>query len=409
MKQIYKLTYLEKNYGTNILPLSIVENEDLPGTNPMEVLGFYKKETSLLRIKESLFKTVEHYNLFSSRLIMIDHNKFALQYCTNGFEYNALPFINTTFDNINIDDIKKMIVNVKTLPGEPLFAVTIIPIKDGVFGGISCSHAIADGFSLLLFLFSWGCIKDGNSFPFPSTQRLFKGNPISFDKIDKVFIPPLSELSNEIQNRVKYVNNIKLYSKKEYFSDEFLNEIKNKAKLENAKNIISDNQIIISFLLKKYHDHIMPDTDRIRLRNPINIRDVHPDIDSSYIGNAYFDSITEFTKDEINKMSIYEIAYRLKESIINTRNENFIKEISYLSKYGIEFKTDIFKTYPTYNIDTDIVSSNLTHVGDLESLGLGSDIGSILYMSSPAQTGFSMLKEKGGRIFAQITSRYPFM
>ena len=64
---------------------------------------------------------------------------------------NLLPPINATFDNINIDDIKKMIVHVKTLPGEPLFAVTGIPIKDGIFGGISCSHAVGDGISLTSF------------------------------------------------------------------------------------------------------------------------------------------------------------------------------------------------------------------------------------------------------------------
>jgi hypothetical protein len=128
-----------------------------------------------------------------------------------------------------------------------------------------------------------------------------------------------------------------------------------------------------------------------------------------YIGNAYFDNIAEFTKDDIDKMSLYQIAYRLKESMINTRNENFIKEISYLSKYGIEFKTDVYKYYRSDNIDTDIVSSNLTHINDLESLGMGSNILSILYMSSPAQTGFTMLKEKSGRIFAQITSLYPLM
>ena len=404
-----KIKYLEENLGKNILPLPVFE-ESLPGTNPNEVLLFYKKRTPVLKLKESFFKAAEYYNLFSSRLIMIDHDKFALQYCTDGIEYNLLPPINTTSDNINIDDIKKMMVHVKTLPGEPLLALTGIPIKDGVLGAISCSHVIADGISLILFLYVWGCIIEGKDFPLPSPQRLFKGDPISSDKIDKALIPPLSELSNAIQNRVKLDSNVKTYAKREYFTDEFLNDIKHKAKSENEKYIISNNQIINSFLLKKYHDRILPDTDRIRLRVPINLRDIHPDIDSLYIGNAFFISFTEFTKDEINKMSIPQIAYRLKESIKKARNENYIKELAYLSKHGVEFKPDIFKNYPPYNVDTDILSTNLTHLNDLESLGLGSDIGSILYVSSGSvQANFTMLKEKSGRTFAQITGRYPFI
>jgi len=66
----------------------------------------------------------------------------------------------------------------------------------------------------------------------------------------------------------------------------FFNEIKNRAKAENEQ-WISDNQIINAFLLKKYHDQVLPDTHRIVLRNPIDLREVHPDIDPMYIGNAF--------------------------------------------------------------------------------------------------------------------------
>lgn len=403
------IAYLEENYGKNILPLSNFDNNYFPGTNPLEILLFYKKGTSLEKLEECFFKTVAHYNLFSSRLIMIDDKKFALQYCTDGIVKSILPPVDETFDNINTDDIQKMMVHVKTLPGEPLLAITGMPIKDGYLGGVSCSHAISDGIGLMLFLYAWNCMIEGNEFLIPSPQRLFKGSPVSFDKIDKVFTPPLSELSKGIQNQFNNVNPIKTYTTKEYFTDEFLNDIKNKAKSENAKYMISNHQIMTSFLLKKYHDQILPNTDRIVLRSPISFRDIHPDIDSLYLGSANFNSFTEFTKEEIERMSIPQIAYCLKESMINMRSEKYAREISSLSEYGLDINIDVInKTHPPYNIETNIVSSNLTHLNDLESLFLGPNIGSILYIGLVVQTGFTMLKEKSGRIFAQITSRYPF-
>jgi len=403
-----QMLYLKENLGKTILPLSIFENEIRPGTKPMEIVLFYKKRTSLLKIKESLFRAIEYYNLFSSRLIMMDDNKFALQHCIDGVEYNILPSMNTPLDHIAVDEMKKKMAHVRTLPGEPLFAVTGMPIKDGLLGGISCSEAIADVFSCILFLYTWKCIIEDKSFPLPSTQRLFKGKPVASDAIDKIFTPPLSALSEKIQSRVR-ASEIKLYSKREYFSDEFFDEHKNKAKLENEKYIISSNQIMTAFLLKKYHDQLLPDTDRIVLRSPVNLRDVHPDIDSMYIGNVFFDNFTEFTKDEINKKSIYEIAYCLKKSVINARNENYIKEISYLSEYGITFKEELFKTRPAFaNMDTDIVSSNMAHMNDLGALGIGEDKGHFVYIGIPTQTSFVMLKEKSGRIFAEISGRYPF-
>ena len=78
------IAYLENNYGGNILPLSKLENEYYPGTSPLEILFFWNRESTVSEVKASLLKTIEHYNLFSSRLIMIDDNKFALQYCTDG-------------------------------------------------------------------------------------------------------------------------------------------------------------------------------------------------------------------------------------------------------------------------------------------------------------------------------------
>lgn len=401
-----QMAYLEENMGKTILPLSMFENTIRVGTEPNEVLLFYKKVWTFDEVKESFLKAAHHFNLFSSRLIMIDDDKYALQYCTDAVDFHELPPIDDTFNNINIDEIKKKIVKVKTLPGEPLLSLTVIQLKDGKLGGVSCSHAIGDGVSLTLFLAIWGSVIEGKDLPMPSKQRLFTGKPISSDKIDKVFTPPLSELSDVIKDRLKS-SKIERYIKRDYFSGEFINEIKNQAKSENEKYIISGNQIITASLIKKYYNDILPHSDRIRLRSPINLRDVHPDIDSMYIGNGYFDSITEFTKDEIEKMSIPQIAYRLKESIIDLRNEKYIREIAYLSKYGIEFNADMMKNYSLYNIDTDIVSSNLTHLNDLASLGIGEDKGSFVYVTTPVSTGFLMLREKSGRIFVDITSRYP--
>lgn len=403
----FKEVFLEENLGKNILPLSIFDNEIRPGGNPIEILLLYKKKTSPSQIRESFAKALEHYNLFSSRLIMIDRDKFALQYCTDGAIINILPPVNAASDGIDIHDVQKMMIHVKTLPGEPLFALTVIPVQDGYIGCFSFSHAIGDGISLILFMFSLGLMIAGKSFPLPSPQRLFTGNPVNFNKIDKLFIPSWHELSDKIKNRIQ-LTDMKTYSKREYFSDEFLNEIKNAAKSANDKYKISNNQIITSVLLKKYHHHLLPDADRIRLRSPINFREIHPDIDSLYIGNALFVSFTEFNKDEVDGLSVYEIARRFKESIVNMRNEAFVKEISYLSKYGIEFNHDVLEKYYSHNMDTDIVSTNLTHVNDLESLGLGSDRGSILYIGLPLQPCFTILKEKSGSIFAQVTGRYPF-
>lgn len=401
--------YLKDHCGKDILPLSNFENSYFPGTNPLEVLLFYKKEMSIEKLEECFYKTVEHYNIFSSCLIMTEPKKFALRYCTDGIATAVLPPLNETFDNIHPGDITRMMIHVKTLPGEPLFAVTGIPLKDGILAGISCSHAVGDGISLMLFLYAWNCMIEGQPFPMPSPQRLFKGKPVRLADIDAVYTPPLSELSQGIQNQVNQVNPIKTYTAREYFSDEFLSDIKSKANPENATLGLSNHQIMTSCLLKKYHHQLLPNTDKVVLRSPISLRDIHPDIDPLYLGSANFNTFTELTKDEIENMSVIDIAYRLKESMMKMRNKDYAREISCLTEYGLEINTDILdKTHPPYDIENNIVSSNLTHLSDLESMFMGPGVGSILHIGLLVQTGFTMLKEKSGRIVAQVTGRYPF-
>ena len=401
---------LKNNFGKNVLPLSAYDNENFIGTHPLEIFFFYKKNLPILKLKESLLKTIAHYNLFSSRLIMIDDHKFALQYCTDGAIANDLPPVDAVFDHSRIDEIEQKMAHVQTLPGQPLFAVTGIPFKNGILAGISCSHAVADGISLLLFLYAWMCITEGKNFLSPSPQRLFQGQPVNFDQIDKVLVPPISALNHEIRKRVEVDNVAEVFTAREYFTDDFLNEIKNKAKQEDEKYEISNHQIMTAFLLKKYHSKILPDTDRIVLKNPINLRDVHPDLDPMYIGSSNFNNFTQFTKAEIDSLSIPQIAYRIKKSIADVRNENYAREIAYLSPYGIEINLDVFRrNRPPYSVETNVVSSNLTHLNDLESMFVGSETGSILHIGLAIQTGFTMLKEKSGRIFAQITGRHPLI
>ena len=44
---------------------------------------------------------------------------------------------------------------------------------------------------------------------------------------------------------------------------------------------------------------------------------------------------------------------------------------------------------------------------DVHSMGLGSDVGSIVYIGVSAPTSFAMMKEKSGQIYAERESRYP--
>jgi len=183
------------------------------------------------------------------------------------------------FADVNIEDIKKKVVKVKHYPDEPLLSLTVIKLKDGSVGRSQLFTCRLRRHYVYPVPFSLGMFHRRHPTFATVSSKIIKGKPISSDKIDKVFIPSLSELSDEIKERLKSVDE-KIYTKREYFPDELLDDIKKKAKLENEKYNISNNQIMNALILKNYYKQMLPGADKIRLRTPINLRDVHPDIDS---------------------------------------------------------------------------------------------------------------------------------
>lgn len=127
--------------------------------------------------------------------------------------------------------IRKEMVHVQTLPGEPLFAVTGIPFKNGILAGISCSHAVADGISLLLFLYAWMCITDGKIFFHRRPRDCFKArSPISIQQTKRLL--PLIRAERSNPEKVDIDNVAEIFTATEYFTDDFLNAIKAEAEKE---------------------------------------------------------------------------------------------------------------------------------------------------------------------------------
>jgi hypothetical protein len=149
--------YIEKNCGKNILPLSIFDNVVRPGGSPIEILFFVTKKLPITEFKRTLIKTVEHYNIFSSCLIMIGQDRFALQYCTDGFIPMVLPDMDVALSDQVIEDFKKRMIHIKTLPGEPLFAVTGVQLKDGILAGSAFPMRYPTAFPFFFFCMP-GCL-----------------------------------------------------------------------------------------------------------------------------------------------------------------------------------------------------------------------------------------------------------
>ena len=87
----------------------------------------------------------------------------------------------------------------------------------------------------------------------------------------------------------------------------------------------------------------------------------------------------------------------MKESIAVMRNEDYIRGIASLSKYGIQLKSDLIENYSLYNVDTDMLSANLVHLNDIAALGPPDEKGKFLYVTTPVH-GFVILKEDSGKI-----------
>ena len=190
---------------------------------------------------------------------------------------------------------------VRGLPGDPLLLGSLTPTTEGCVIGLSVSHIVADGMTIFIFFAIWTALMSGKKPPKPSDQRSFEQS-----RIVKNFRPLRVPLATRVQSR----NDMYSTLNQEYTFLSLPDSLTTKLLTEVGPESPALNHIVAAHLLRRFEPNILPDSEILRLRIPIDMRNLHPSIDPLYLGNAFFDAVIAFSRNELGEQSLSALAYQ---------------------------------------------------------------------------------------------------
>ncbi len=386
--------------NNRFLPLSMLDAQFV-GADSFKLVFYYRKSFDIDHVYRSFRKVLQDFDILSSRLVRADTGDFLIQQTKTGALFVIQPAIkNKDINQIDLDINEEIAVKVEALPGRPMLIVTVTPIDSGVILGLSYSHIIADGYTLDMFCSAWEAVAQGKTYKMPSKQRSYK-HGFSENQIMR------KGMQINVNHHLASPRNSEKYHYREInVTKEFISSIHEKA--QDQGKLISEFQIVNAYLLKEYSQKILPGKDIVTVKNPVQIRKLHPDIDEGYVGNAFVDSITVFQGNEIENKSLIDIAVKIKNSIRQTKNCEYIKRVVTVQGSEIIINTELLMNSKYFEADPnrDIMITSLL---DFSSKRNGWDFGT----GKPCRTGkfqtvgpnmFLLMRNNDGNINVSITS-----
>ncbi|XP_045786681.1 uncharacterized acetyltransferase At3g50280-like [Trifolium pratense] len=304
-------------------------------------LLFHKPKTNQIQhLKQTLSTTLNFFPPLTGRLVITRHDEHNKASCSVICNNVGALFVHAIAENTTIADITQPnyvppivhalfpLNGVKNYEGttQPVLAVQVTELIDGIFIGFAINHLVADGKSFWLFVNSWAEISRGFNKPtkIPTFERWFP------DDINRPIQFPFTE---DAQKKQREIPPIRLF----HFTKEKVAQLKSKANAEIGHSstnntdkiiIISSFQALITHIWRssasKQHAEPGEETS-FALVMDCRTR-MCPNLGENYFGNTrVFEIVTMKTK-ELMEGGIGKVSMEINKVISTQSHEKIMNQ-----------------------------------------------------------------------------------
>ncbi|SFK01579.1 acyltransferase [Bradyrhizobium sp. cf659] len=275
-------------------------------------------------------------------------------------------------DSDTANHLPLFVTGLDLAPGDPVFTATLTPVNGGAVIGLSMSHAVGDGYSFYLFM---SYLLEQLAAAPPS--RLSPEQQL--DQIIQSNTPDARIASGQENFRVKREFSVIAFGR------EFLDSLR--AELATDQFVPTLNEALTAFLVHRYGPTLLGGATALRLRVPVNVRNVHPNITRTFIGNAFLESIVPVADVIDSPLAARDTARRIHEAVNSVRNPDYLSSALHIRNDRIELSAP--DTY-IFNNQTDVVSTNYARM-PVHTIDLGNGPPVRIFCALTAPTGFVLV------------------
>ncbi|KAL5549736.1 hypothetical protein UlMin_004967 [Ulmus minor] len=290
------------------------------------------------QLKVTLSRTLAIFYPLAGRLIMTQNNDKTASFFINCNGEGA-HFVHAVADGIKVNDILEPIISPDNIVysffpmngvlnykgiSNPLLAVQVTELVDGIFIGCTINHCVADGTSFWHFFNTWSEISRGNG------DGVSEASPfLDRHYLDGVINLPIHLPFSLIKgiSLAERVSTPPLQQRVFHFPKEKIAQLKVKANSEIGTNKISSLQALMAHLWVSItrSRHLKPN-EEVHYGIVVGLRQrTKPPLPDSYFGNAVLIAMVKSTAGELLRRGPCWAAWQMNKTIASQTNEKVMK------------------------------------------------------------------------------------
>jgi hypothetical protein len=360
-------------------PISLSAYDQSFGLGPsvVRVLN-YRYVPDIERFNFALSRAFEQFPQFATALARSHRGSFELVPLQTRQRLIVRPPVIWDPDSVTANHLPLFVTGVEIAPGDPVFTATLTPVKGGAVIGLSMSHALGDGYSFYVFM----------SYLLEQLAAAPRSRLSPEQQLDHIIRSGTPDL--QIATEQRNSRHAKRAFSVVAFETEFLESLR--TELATDQFVPTLNEALTAFLFHRYGPTLLGGTTALRLRVPVNMRNVHPDVTRTFIGNAFLESIVPVADVVDAPSAARDTARRIHEAVTNARNPDYLSSAFHVRNGRIELSAP--DTY-IFNNQTDVVSTNYTRM-PVHTIDLGNGPPVRIFCALTAPTGFVLVPTFNG-------------
>jgi hypothetical protein len=326
------------------------------GSEPFDLVIVSPGVPDVTRAADCLRAALKHVPQYASRIARFEQDT-ALVFDPSAPEFQLNPCLGLGWQEVTDRHIGLLAASVESRPGGHTAAMAMTPLQDGYAVCLTASHVVGDARSFVTLLRTWLHTYLGASLPAVSNQRAFKLEAHDLAPIDPRRSERASIGGQEAAKGAKQ-ESLRL-------SAEVLRQMMSQVggSLHQAATVL---------LLRAFSDRLFATQRTVRLRVPVDVRGVLPELSDHYIGNAFLDAFVEITRDDVDGPPS-RIADMQREAIARVKGASGASQLLRLGPDGL-VPTELWTAdQHAFDESRDVVFGSL--VGRVAPAGVNVDLG----------------------------------
>lgn len=376
------------------LPLSPVDHVFTGvGSYAIEFAFAYQGMIEPAPLQRSLDRALEHFWPLRSKLTRIAEHSYGFRPAEDGLVFQT---VQSSEDFEDTDDVSLFIDSVHSVEGEPLTRLKLTQTPHGSVLGLSISHALVDGFSLLHFLASWSRIFHDQRILTPFCERELlvpetsdPQGPVTPDDV-------LARCGLFWAEKRHPVSREQLREERFLVSKEAMNELLAEAE-EDCSVALFHNDVLTAYLWRK----CIPQWEKgngnpiTYLTCPVDFRRILRTVPRTYFGNALCSATASIDYEGLVGASLGKLAFLVREAVTRVRQDyvsNALQTLEDLRQQrGLAVVEEIHVVPPQHGI----LVTNISRL-PMQSLDFGAGIPTAFRATSSTQRAAAILPAEDG-------------